>query len=254
LAARNLASWAAVAVALVAAKLCAAAAPAPGEYETQRSWGSLRIEAAAGGGLRFSIDTIGGNAHTCSLQGKIENGIGKADDSDAASPCLVTFRAEGGAIEVGSSTPEACRMFCGMRAMFEGSYLLPPKGCKPKERAARKEVFSRQYRGHDWAAALATIEKLDADCGRFFDWVDIDRLQNDRAITLHHLGRSSDCQAVLAKTRAAKYADADALRENMAPADFEAYLPVAKATWHNQKLCRDSASAPQRQEKGVGSL
>ena len=242
---RTPAIWAAsVALALAAANAWAAPALRPGEYETQRSWGSLSIEAAAGGGQRFSIETLGGNAHTCSLQGKIENGIGRAEDSDAASPCLVTFRPEGDAIEVGSSTPEACRMFCGMRAMFEGSYLLPPNGGKPKERAARKEEFSRRYRARDYSKALATIERLDAECGKFFAWIEIDRLRNDHAITLHHLGRGADCRAALGKTRAARFAGADALREELPPTDFENYLPVAKATWHNLKLCGKAPSNP----------
>lgn len=227
---------ASVALALVAMSVLAAP-PAPGEYETHRAWGALTIEKASGGGLRFSIEVLGGNAHTCSLQGKIEGELGKADDGDPAAPCLVTFRPQGKAIEVGSNTPQACRMFCGMRAMFEGSYYPPPKGCKPKERVARKEVFSRQYRARDYPQALATIEKLHAECGAFLDWIEIDRLRNDWAITLYHLGRRADCRAALAPTRAAQFADADALREELPPTDFENYLAVAKATWHNLKLC-----------------
>lgn len=231
--------WAAKAVfALVATKAFAASALSPGDYETHRAWGSLTIEKTAGGDLRFSIEVLGGNAHTCSLQGPIEGEVGQADDSDPAAPCRVSFRPQGKAIEVGSNTPQACRMFCGMRAMFEGSYYLPPPGCKPKERVARKEVFARQYRGRDFPQALATIEKLNAECGEFLDWIEIDRLRNDWAITLYHLGRRADCRAALAPTRAAQFADADALREELPPTDFENYLAVAKATWHNLKLCR----------------
>ncbi len=214
-----------------------AGAPLPGEYETHRAWGSLTIEKVAGGDLRFSIEVLGGNAHTCSLQGSIEGEVGKADDSDPAAPCLVSFRPQGKAIEVGSNTPQACRMFCGMRAMFEGRYYWPPQGCKPKERVTRKETFTRQYRARNYPQALATIEKLDAECGAFLDWIEIDRLRNDTAITLYHLGRRADCRAALAPTRAAQVADADALREELPPTDFENYLAVAKATWHNLRLC-----------------
>lgn len=159
------------------------------------------------------------------------------DGQDRDSSCLVQFARRGAAVELSTSTGEACSAYCGVRAAFTGTYLVPPAGCKPKERAARREAFARQYRAHDFAKALATLTALQQQCGRFFNWLMTDDLRNDLAVTLNHLNRKSECLAVLEPTRGAKARDAQALGEELPWADLEAYLPVAKATWHNLRLC-----------------
>ena len=64
-------------------------------------------------------------------------------------------------------------------------------------------------------------------------------MHNDVAITLHHLGDDKACREELAKTAAASASGEEDLRRGMAgvPADFELYLPVAKSTWVNRKVC-----------------
>jgi hypothetical protein len=48
---------------------------------------------------------------------------------------------------------------------------------------------------------------------------------------------AAQCRKTLEATRAAPLRNADALREKLPPCDFDNYLPIAKAAWHNLGLC-----------------
>lgn len=217
----------------------AAAGPVPGEYATQPGYGLLTVTAGKDGVRRFSIDALGVNGHMCTLEGRIEGGVGRTDpDAGEASICSVDFKGEGGAFEV-EPRDERCREFCGMRASFAGRYVRVPPGCSPTGREKRNQAFLADYRAKRFPAALRTLQQTEAACGRFFDWAEKDSFANDKALTLHRLGRDKECLAVLAGTLVADNRNEDELREDFwpAPTDWDIYLPIAKATWTNRRLC-----------------
>ena len=64
--------------------LAHAAAPVDGVYVTERGWGVLSVKAGA-----FKLDAMGGNAHTCRVEGKLNaQGV-----SPAKRPAVTTLRA-----------------------------------------------------------------------------------------------------------------------------------------------------------------
>ena len=78
-----------------------ASAPRPGSYETEGGWGQLTIKAGnRPGTLGFSIEAIGGNAHTCSVGGTLQGDRGVADDETGPEACAIRFTARGDRIEV----------------------------------------------------------------------------------------------------------------------------------------------------------
>lgn len=214
------------------------APPGPGRYETEGGWGHLTLEAGSRKGtLRFVIETLGGNAHTCSVGGTLQGDRGVADDETGPDACAIRFTARGDRIEVKPLTPENCRTFCGARASFDGTYLLPPEGCRPAQRQSRRAAFLAGYQARRYSEALAQLSALQRDCGLLLSWLETDRVRNDLAVTLHHLGRDDECLAQLKATRAAQWSTEAEVREGLPPSDADAYLPVAKATWTNQRLC-----------------
>lgn len=215
-----------------------ASAPRPGSYETEGGWGQLTIKSGnRPGTLGFSIEAIGGNAHTCSVGGTLQGDRGVADDETGPEACAIRFTARGDRIEVKPLTPENCRTFCGARASFDGTYLLPPEGCRPAQRKARRAVFLSAYQARRHAEALSTLSAFQRECGALLSWLEVDRVRNDLAVTLHHLGRDDECLAQLKATRGAQWSTEAEVREGLPPSDADAYLSVAKATWTNQRLC-----------------
>lgn len=134
-----------------------------------------------------------------------------------------------------------------MRAGFEGTYRIPPRGCRPAERTARRNAFQAQYRSHQYARAEDTLDAFYRECREFLDWIGIDEIRNDLAVTQYHLGRHEDCLRTLRETIGATETGEDKLRSRLPPTDFDTYLPVARASWYNLKLC--SGAAPSRPSK-----
>lgn len=230
---------------LFAAPPALAQTPSPGDYETARAWGSLSISTARNGAIPFQIDTLGANAHVCSLGGKIRGDAGYADAGESEPHCFISFKVIHNGISVSAKTPAACREFCGANARFEGAYLLPPPGCKRDERAARRDLFRDAYRMEDYLRAHEMLDTFYSQCGNFLNWVEIDAVRNDLAITQYHLGHKEECLAILKNTLGATVANEETLASSLPPSDFESYLPVAKDTWYNLKLCgKDGAKSP----------
>lgn len=211
-----------------------------GVYYLKGGDGDLTVKQTGPQTSWFSIETVGGNAHMCSLEGEISNGTATLSFSfnqKNANPCVVGFAMRQEGIAVTSNGSEACREYCGMRAMFEGVYVKPNPGCTGLERQARRAAFSKQYKGKSYENAAAILKTMLDDCSGIMGWLDIDQTRNDYAVTLHHLGRDADCLSVLRQTRAHGIKDEDALRASMAPTDYDNYLRIARATWHNIRLC-----------------
>ncbi|WP_375574801.1 hypothetical protein [Paracidovorax oryzae] len=233
--------WSAMLVWLVAFG-GAAAGPTPGEYATKKGWGSMRVT-DQGGVRQFDLLSVGANGHTCTLSGTLQGD--KAEVKDAGDiPCKLAFTPVQGGFNVAALTRESCRGYCGMRASFDGDYLTLPSGCTAAASNRRREAYLKDYRGKRYAEALAGMQAFEGECGGFFNWLDRDRFANDRAITLLRLGRPKECLAALDGTMARRSRDEDSLQAELdkqgtmlPPSDWNSYLPIAKSTWFNRKLC-----------------
>lgn len=212
--------------------------PAPGEYIYKGGNGSLRVTRAAHNTLHFEISTVGGNGHICDLDGDIKNARSVVSD-DEEGRCELSFTPlQNGGVSVSMSDASACQVFCGMRAGYDGDYLRSPQGCSYAERKQRRDAFSTLYRSKHYDQAAPILEDMLARCKNVVDGVEDTEIRNDLAITQYHLGRAADCIRTLEPTLAYRIKSAAALENELAPADFETYLPLAKATWHNLKLCK----------------
>lgn len=210
-----------------------------GVYYLKGGDGDLTVKQISPQASRFNIEAVGGNAHMCSLEGVVTDGTATLQSSFNAkdgTPCVVSFAMGADGIVV-TSNGNACREYCGMRAMFEGLYLKPRPGCAGLERQKLNQAFIKQYRGKNYEKAASILKDMLGNCVEIMGWLDRDQTRNDYAVTLYHLGRKEECLSVLKQTWAYGVRDEDALRDTMAPTDFENYLPIAKATWHNIGLC-----------------
>jgi hypothetical protein len=209
--------------------------PAPGTYQTEGDWGSMTIKDGT-----FEIGSIGANAHVCDLSGKIKGNKGYADSEygDNAKPednCVIDFEPVPNGVKLSSKTEDACHQFCGARAGFLGTYYQPPKDCTAERRKAARADFQRMYDAKDYRHAYTALDAHFKRCGKFMHWMVKDEVRNDLAITQYHLGHKDTCLQILQQTTAAKYTNEDDLA--LPPADHDAYLPTAQATWFNMKKC-----------------
>ncbi len=209
----------------------------PGEYVTEGGWGIMTISVSKDRKTHFSLDAVGANAHICNLEGEVRDLQSRIDVDEPGKLCVVTFSPTPGGIDVASLDSETCRYFCGMRAHFEGEYLALPPECKDRERTAARERFKRLYDAKSYAKASETLEKLLNGCSKTLSWLDAGWIRNDLAITQYHLGRLADCRKTLEPLTTDAAKTEEELRKSLPPSDFDAYLPIAKATWHNSKLC-----------------
>ncbi len=207
------------------------AAPAPGVYVLDGGNGSLTI-AQKGAATHFDIQVTGGNAHQCQLEGSVKGDQGQVTD-DA---CTVRFTATKGGLEVKALSDEPCRAWCGMRAWFEGRYLVPSEGCTAKAIDAARARFKQHYAAKAWALAKADLQPLLDTCTPQLFRLDHWWIRNDLAVTLHHLGDDAQCLRTLAPMEelAAQPDDEVGAAE---PTFQDEYLKLAKATRTNVKLC-----------------
>jgi hypothetical protein len=203
-----------------------------GEYVLIQQFevGSLQVS-----GSGFSIETVGGNCHVCSIDGLLSGNEGFAGEGETA----CHFKTTVGPGSVRIETPEdseGCRTYCGMRASFNGEYRMLPAACTDKARASRLEQARLAYREREYAKARTDLRALISDCGQFTDWITLDRERNELALAELRAGDAAQCLKVLAQTRVAGADDEAGL--DLSPCDKDAYLDVAKSTWHNRKLCK----------------
>lgn len=209
----------------------------PGEYISEGGAGSLTLKSGKNGALRFAIEVVGANGHTCSLDGELTNGRAKLEALDEKDPCVVTMTPAPSGIEVKGSASGSCQYYCGVRATFEATYFQPAPACRDKAVATTRKLFKQLYDAKKFAEARAKLEPLLNDCTRSLHWLDSGRIRNDLAVTLHKLGDLAGCQAVLRSLAGdAKATDAE-LQERYPPTDLESYLPIVRSTRTNLKLC-----------------
>src|ERR1700719_68329 len=142
--------------------------------------GYLVISPADNKQLAFQLVAYGANRHTCGLSGIIESNRGRADNSADQSVCIVDFHPSSNAMQVqtdgAAGNFEACRAFCGMRASFDRTYYKPPAGCTRPERQAIFETFRQANDAKEYSRAFAGLQRAQAECGRFFGWIERDRV------------------------------------------------------------------------------
>ncbi|WP_244110087.1 hypothetical protein [Burkholderia arboris] len=220
-----------------------AAAVEPGEYlyvEGSHAHGVLLVK-----GGRFAIDTIGGNCHTCSLTGTLKNNMGVA--SGDGETCRISITGDRGTLKVNSGSADGCRSYCGARAMFDGEYRQPAAACTDRLRTARLTQARAQYAKKNYAAAEAAFTSLIGECARDMDWIEVDRVRSDLALTQYHLGERAKCLATLSQTTAMLNHD-DRDKEGdpsfgLPPCDADNYQSTGKAILHNATLCNAPIAA-----------
>jgi hypothetical protein len=227
-----------------------------GEYETDTGWGTLKISNAKNQTLNFSIVAIGGNASTCTLNGEIQNNLAVLHNDTPDQPCIIKFQPKDTGIDVSSSKPDNCRYFCGARANFIGLYLKPVPGCSDKEQQQTRQLFKQLYDKKAYKKAYTTLEPLLRLCIKTLDWLDFASISNDLAVTQYHLGLFADCQNTLAAVTASVGQTGQpfpktekGLKAMLPPADFDNYLPIAKTTWTNTRLCSQTNAGKPAKKK-----
>ncbi|HMN71276.1 MAG TPA: hypothetical protein PKA55_05345 [Rhodoblastus sp.] len=219
------------ALALAVAASAAHAQVATGDYIAEHGWGTLKVK---NGG--FEILAVGGNGHTCSLDGKLKGMTATLDD--AGDICRIAFAAKDGGYQVTPTTPETCRAYCGARAYFEGLYLKPARGCADGARAKTRKAFKAAYDAKDYAKAARLLAPQLSACARTLGPMETAGLRNDLAIAQYHLGRKEECLKTLAPLAEQAGRKDDDLQPDYPPSDWEEFKPLLKATRINLALCR----------------
>ena len=217
-----------------------AAEVVPGTYVRTENSGSLVIKNSSKG-QSFQIESTGSNCHVCSVSGTINGSVGYAGDGTPAkrdATCRISFKGDASSLNVEPAASEACPQYCGMRASFDGSYKALPAQCTRKSLQSRRNEYLKLYGKRQFPQASAAIESLLKECSDFMDWVETDKTRNDLALAQYHSGDSKACQATLSLTRASELPNEEALLGQLPPCDFDTYISAAKATWHNQALCK----------------
>ena len=218
---------------LLASACTMVAGPAvePGEYVYilgGSASGTMTVKSGS-----FNIATIGGNCHACAIEGTFQGRVGIEKDEGK---CRIAVSGNKDALKLDSSaTAEACRDFCGMRAMFDGDYRRAPAACTDRQRQVRIGQAHKQYAAKDYDAARTTLRSLLSDCDPFMDWIERDKVRSDLAVTEYHRGDNTQCLAVLSETTAVK-AQKDASLF-LPPCDADNYASTSKAILYNQGLC-----------------
>lgn len=226
---------------VLTAGIAHAASPSPGYYLAEGGWGHLEIKPSSGKSLPFKLFALGANAHTCNLEGVIKGDRAVLDGLEDGKACTVVFSASSGSIQVVPVENEPCRGYCGMRAWFAGTYVLPGQKCTPEAKDRAQKRFTSFYRAKSYAEALAELTPVLSECHRMLHWIEEGHIRNDVAVTQYHLGRIDECRNTLAPVLKDAGGDEEKLRENLPPTDFDSFLPIAKAAWFNAKLCSSGA-------------
>jgi hypothetical protein len=210
----------------------------PGAYLTRGGWGLLIIRAGKDGKLPFEISAVGTNAHTCSLEGQMQNGKATLEALEENNPCVVTFTPGDQEIEVSDNDGVCRNYYCGVRAGFTGTYVRPKPACEIMSMKTSRGEFKKLYDTKEYLRAKSVLEPLLQECEYLFNFAETSRVRNDLAITYYKLGEYSACLNILQPLEDdAKLSDAE-LMESYPPADAEMRTVFVKATRTNSRLCK----------------
>jgi len=209
---------------------------APGEYITDKGWGTLKISADGAGRQRFEILTVS-VGHYCELSGTIDHGRGLVAAEGSLPECRITLADTGESIEVGMATPAECKRHCGLNGSFDTDYLKVAPECGGDGLRRARDSFKRSYDGQRYAEALATLAPALQRCARTLSWEDEGDIRNDLAITQYHNGRYRECLATLQPyAEEAALDDAD-LADSWPPVLLDRRLSIVRPARTNLRLC-----------------
>ncbi len=209
----------------------------PGDYVFEHSHGDLIVASLEQGVQKFTIETVGANAHTCAVEGEIRDGVATIEGATDAPACTVRFALNNRQIDVSTDGSASCRDWCGMRATFEGSYRLPVAACTPAARQDGRKRFKQYYDQKKYDVAVTLLPPILAECADLVGEIERRWILNDLAITQFKLGKPADCLATLDPLREEAAKTDDELAAEIPPSDQYDWLPVIKATRANLKLC-----------------
>lgn len=211
---------------------------APGEYVFEQGRGTLRILQGGGNTYKFHITTVGGNFHTCELDGVIRNNEARMEDSAHDKlPCIVTFTPQKNGIAVASKHERACSYYCGVRAHFDGFFTLPPPSCAPTQVRRARDQFKATYDRKQYPEALALLRPVLEKCGSLLNDYDEGWVRNDLAITHYRAGNMNACRETLLRWLDLARTPDEQIKDGYPPSDAEEMLRLARATRANMKIC-----------------
>lgn len=226
----------------------AADTPLPaGEYLAKGGWGTLVIQKAKQGEQVFSLESLGANGHSCSLDGSIRNGEADLHEDWQEGTCNVKFKLQDNSIEVSNEPTDSCRSYCGARAGFAGTYLKPAPGCSTEALRQTRNRFKKLYDSKDYASAERLLAPVLSDCKATLHWLDELATRNDLALTQAKLGQGKACRSTLGTmvedakrysgTEEDKSAICDSGDRYLPPADCDGYLRQVRAARTNLGWC-----------------
>jgi hypothetical protein len=223
---------------VLALSVWGAAAAHAQTYIREGGTGTLTLAELKGSATRFHIEAVGANAHLCSVEGEARGPVARIDGDDGK-PCEVTFDAQGRDMKISSQN---CRLYCGMRAYFDGRYIQPEPICLPQRtqeaRATAKKLYDRKKYPEARDALWPVLNRCESVLDRFDQlWI-----RNDLALMLHRSGDDAGCLKVLQPALPLADAADDEISLSE-PAFHEDLVKIAHATRTNLKLCSPPPSA-----------
>jgi hypothetical protein len=170
----------------------------------------------------------------CAISGTWSGAKGVA--TDEGTTCEVSFTPKGDELEVDAPFTDECRTYCGARATFTGTFLIPPKGCGFREVKKTRGAFKALFDKKQYAEAVALLTTLQTTCSRVLDRFEAMWIRNDLALAQHKAGDDAACLATLEPL--AEYRDAPPDEPvGYEPTFSEEFGRIAKATRTNARLC-----------------
>jgi hypothetical protein len=208
-----------------------------GQFATEGGWGRLTVYEGLEGRMRFDLLAVGGNAHSCALDGDIDGNLARLEPGEGEI-CTVSFDTIHGGLRVTvHDGADACRWYCGMRADFVGDYFLLPDACVGDAVEVARTQFKARYDRRDYAAAIAGLDATADQCGRFIGEITRGWIASDIAIALKHQGDLAGCRERLAPYAELAALSAADIESAYPPAEAPDYARLARAVRTNLKLC-----------------
>lgn len=205
-------------------------------------WGWLRLQTAT---RQIDVETIGANGHFCGVSATLAaplppSGTVPASTADGCRFTLASTVDGRLTLAIDEGTREACRLYCGMRAGFEGEFRRLAGECTAAALDARHKRGLAAYRAGRHAEAHGLWAPALARCAASMHWSQRWGWRNDAAIAAFHAGQKAECmrlsQAVLADARRFTQ-DGDDEPFGNAPTDADGARPLLQAARHNLAKC-----------------
>jgi tetratricopeptide (TPR) repeat protein len=186
---------------------------------------------------KFSIDVVSTNAHTCSLEGTIKNGVAILTEEGEPEKCIVKFKKGEGLIDV-TYEGNSCSYYCGAKASFDMPYFNITQQCYPAEIEKARKSLLKLYKAKKYEEALLQLEPILDNCSKTLNQFTEAWIRNDLAITYAKLGKLEQCSKILEPLKEDAKLSIEDMKLNYPPFEGEMYVPIMKATKTNLKICK----------------